>query len=253
MTITNEDNMEYNKIYFEDCLKTLNRIKDNSINLIITSPPYNKNYYTKANKKITGESCKFRKIQYDVYNDDMEPDKYVNWQKEILKECCRVLKEDGSIFYNHTDILNKHNTIHPTFIYDFSVKQVLIWNRFNTPKLDNNYFFPINEYVFWIKKNKNSKTKFYKNKCNFKKSIFSLNADIKNKHPAPFPLQLPNNFILACSDIDDIVYDPFMGSGTTAIASLINNRKYVGSEISEDYYNTSLKRIDQHKSQTRLF
>jgi DNA modification methylase len=245
--------MEINKIYFEDCLETLKNMPNNSINLIITSPPYNKNYYTKESKYKKKQICNFRKIKYDSYDDNLNPELYNDWQSKILKECCRVLTEDGSIFYNHSDILNKHCTIHPVYIYNFPIKQLLIWNRLNTPKLDNNYFYPINEYVFWIKKNTDAKTKFYRDRCNFNKSVFSLSADIKNKHPAPFPIQLPNNFILACTDENDIVYDPFMGSGTTAIASLINNRQYIGSEISKNYYISSLKRIEQHKAQLRLF
>lgn len=245
--------MKTNIIYNEDCLKTLKNMDDNSVNLIVTSPPYNKNFYTKANKNIAGESCKFRKINYDSYSDDLGEQEYIQWQSEVLTECCRVLKDDGSIFYNHSDILNKHNTIHPFFVYDFPLKQTLIWNRLNTPKLDNNYFFPINEYVFWIKKNKNAKTKFYRNRCSFKKSVFSLNADSKNNHPAPFPIELPNNFILSCTDVGDVVYDPFMGSGTTALAAIINKRRYIGSELSKRYYNDSLNNINNVQSQQRLF
>ena len=242
-----------NKIYNEDCLKTLSRIPDCSIDLIITSPPYNKNFYTKKAKIKDYDTSNFRTIDYDAYNDNLAPKDYIEWQTLILKECCRVLKDNGSIFYNHMDILNNHNTIHPTFVYDFAVKQVLIWDRFNTPKLDNNYFYPINEYIFWIKKNKDAKTKFNKNNLAFKSSIIRLSADTKNQHPAPYPLELPNNFILSCTDENDIVYDPFMGSGTTAIASIINKRNYLGSEISKNYYTASMKRIEQHKNQTRLF
>lgn len=240
-------------LYNEDCLKTLNNLNDNSVNLIITSPPYNKNFYTKDIKITKKDTAKYRTINYDSYDDNLNPDVYSDWQTQILKECCRVLTEDGSIFYNHSDILNNHTTIHPKYVYNFPVKQLLIWNRLNTPKIDNNYFYPINEYVFWIKKHKNSKNKFKRNNCSFKKSVFSLNADIKNNHPAPFPLELPNNFILSCSDIDDLVYDPFMGSGTTAVASLINNRRCIGSEISKKYYNISLERVKQHQLQTRIF
>jgi site-specific DNA-methyltransferase (adenine-specific) len=64
---------------------------------------------------------------------------------------------------------------------------------------------------------------------------------------------LPNNFILACSDKGDIVYDPFMGSGTTAVASVINKRNYIGSEISKKYAKVANKRIEQHKQQIRIF
>jgi DNA modification methylase len=195
----------------------------------------------------------FSKIKYDTYNDDLQPEVYISWQKKVLKECCRILKDDGSIFYNHMDILNNHLTIHPSFVYDFNIKQILIWNRSNTPKLDNNYFYPINEWIFWIKKNKQSKTKFFRKKCVFQKSIISLKPNVKNNHPAPFPLQLANNFILSCTDKNDIVYDPFIGSGTTAIASIINNRNYIGSEISKNYVNIANKRIKPYLTQTKLF
>lgn len=245
--------IELNKIYNEDCLKTLSRIPDCSVNLIITSPPYNKNFYTKKAKINKYNTSNFRTIDYDSYDDNLEPNDYEQWQTILLKECCRVLKEDGSIFYNHIDILNNHNTIHPKFVYDLPLKQVLIWDRFNTPKLDNNYFYPINEYIFWIKKHKDSKTKFNKNKLAFKNSIVRLNADKKNSHPAPFPIELPNNFILSCTDENDIIYDPFMGSGTTAIASLLNNRNFIGSEISQKYTSEANKRINIFQSQQKLF
>lgn len=248
------DKIELNKIYNEDCLKTMTRIPDCSVNLIVTSPPYNKSYWS-ANQNINnGFKTKSRFINYDGnFNDCMKPKDYEDWQISVLKECCRILTDDGSIFYNHIDVLNNHNTIHPKFIYDFPLKQVLIWDRFNTPKLDKSYFFPINEYIFWLKKNKNSKTKFNKNKLAFKNSIIRLNADTKNPHPAPFPIQLPNNFILSCTEENDIVYDPFMGSGTTAVASILNNRNFIGSEVSEKYILEANKRIEQHKAQQRLF
>ena len=245
--------IELNKIYNENCLKTMQRIPNDSVNLIITSPPYNKNFYTKNDKVSKHDTATFRKIKYDTYNDDLQPEVYISWQKKVLKECCRILKNDGSIFYNHMDILNNHSTIHPTFVYDFPLKQILIWDKLNTPKLDKSYFFPINEYIFWIKKNIKAKNKFYRSICAFKKSVIKLPCDKKNTHPAPFPLQLANNFILSCTDKNDIVYDPFIGSGTTAIASIINGRNYIGSEISENYYLLSNKRILETESQKTLF
>ena len=244
-----------NKIYNEDCLETFSKIKNNSINLIITSPPYNKNHYSKKISK--GEKkyavSSFRKIQYDVYEDSMNAKEYEKWQKKILNECIRVLKEDGSIFYNHMDIQNNRLIIHPTFIYDYPVKQILIWDRANTPKLDKNYFYPITEYIFWIKKNNKAKTKFNRSSCSFQKQIIRLTPDTKNNHPAPYPIQLANNFILACTEKNDLVYDPFMGSGTTAIAAIINKRNYIGSEISKKYVDVANKRIDKYKNQTSLF
>ena len=93
--------MEIDKIYNEDCLETLARLEDSSIDLIITSPPYNKGAYAKPKKGGLWNTT----INYDNYNDALEPEEYVSWQKKIISECMRVLKPSGSLFYNHKDIL----------------------------------------------------------------------------------------------------------------------------------------------------
>jgi modification methylase len=240
-----------NQIHNEDCLTTLSKIKDNSIDLVITSPPYNKNYYSPKNKSKNDSSL--RRIMYDSYEDSMSPEEYEQWQCKIISECIRIIKDDGSIFYNHQDIQKNHNTIHPHFVYKFPLKQLLIWDRLATPKLDSNYFYPSFEYIFWLKKTPDSKVKFNKNNMIYKNSIIRLVADKNNPHPAPFPLQLPNNFILGCTNEGDIVYDPFMGSGTTAIAALMNNRNFIGSEISKSYIDMANKKINNFKNQTTLF
>ena len=98
--------MEIDKIYKEDCLETLARMEDNTIDLVVTSPPYNKNFYAPSSGKSESWSAmRGRQIPYDVYNDSMPPQEYENWQKKIISECLRVLKPSGSLFYNHKDIL----------------------------------------------------------------------------------------------------------------------------------------------------
>ena len=98
--------METNIIYNEDCLVTLAKMEDNSIDLIVTSPPYNKNFYAPSSGKSESWSAmRGRQIPYDVYNDSMPPQEYESWQKKIISECLRVLKPSGSLFYNHKDIL----------------------------------------------------------------------------------------------------------------------------------------------------
>lgn len=98
--------MENNKIYNEDCLETLARMDDNSIDLVVTSPPYNKNFYAPSGGGDKSWSAlRGRQIPYDVYNDSMPPQEYESWQKKIISECLRVLKPSGSLFYNHKDIL----------------------------------------------------------------------------------------------------------------------------------------------------
>jgi len=244
-----------NIIYNEDCLTTLKKMKDESINCIITSPPYNKNFYTSNRKASSSDLCvtKCRNITYGDFDDNIDESDYIEKQCEIIKECLRVLKNDGSLFYNHIDILKEITTIHPTYVYNFPIKQIIIWDRANTPKLDKSYFYPITEYIFWIKKNKDSKPKFNRSLAAFQKNVWRIPPETNNEHPAPFPLQIPTNIILACTDPGDVIYDPYMGSGTTAIAAIKTNRNYIGSELFEPFVEKANQRIKLYKQQTTLF
>lgn len=217
-------------IYNDDSLTRLNMIDSNSIDLVITSPPYNKNYWLR-NRNQKGK----RIIEYDCINDALNPNDYISQQKEILTELVRIIKPTGSIFYNHIDIFHKHNTIHPSYVYEFNVKQIIIWDRGNTPKLDKSYFLPTTEYIFWIKKDWNAKPYFDKSLAFEKKNIWRINKAKGNKHPAPMPEQLVNNIILSCSKENDVVLDCYLGSGTTAVCASKLNRKYIGIELSKEY------------------
>tara|TARA_R110001599_G_scaffold35988_1_gene113338 strand:- start:5151 stop:5921 length:771 start_codon:yes stop_codon:yes gene_type:complete len=256
--------MELNRIYNEDCLETMKRMEDNSVNCIVTSPPYNKGYWSKNRNMNNGFSSqkhpnsytnatKCRRIEYGDFKDNLQPEIYEMQQREVIKECLRILKPDGSMFYNHIDILNEHNTIHPNFIYDFPVKQIIIWNRKNTPKLDKSYFYPIHEYIFWLKKSKECKPYFERNSSPLNKSIWNMTPATENNHPAPFPIKLVKNCILMTTKENDIVYDCYMGSGTTAKASTELKRNYIGSELNLEYIDKHIKEEKNIESQQKLF
>jgi modification methylase len=236
--------MEINKIHNIDCLVGLKTLPDNSVDLIITSPPYNKGYWSDNQNVNNGFKTKSRKIDYGFFKDCLEPLVYEQQQRELIKECLRVLKPTGSFFYNHIDILHHHQTIHPKYVYDFPLKQTIIWNRLNTPKLDKSYFFPINEYIFWFQKTSDSRTKFYREKCGYQKSVWEINPDTKNDHPAPFPLSIVENIILSTTDEGDIVLDPYMGSGTTAVGAKNLKRNYIGFELYDEFVKKAQLRLD---------
>lgn len=101
-----------------DCLDYLRGLPDESVNLVVTSPPYNKEFYNKhkAPTKWDAFRTKVRAIDYGEYDDRRLPHEYTKWQKEILSECIRVLKPDGSIFYNHKDILCEKKSI-PLYMF----------------------------------------------------------------------------------------------------------------------------------------
>jgi len=245
--------IELNKIYEEDCLETLKKLEDNSIDLIVTSPPYNKGHYAQKNAKQSDvwSNLNGRKIAYDVFNDDMPPLEYEKWQREVISNCIRVLKPSGSMFYNHKDIIYNGAIVVPKWVYDYNIKQQIIWDRGSSPMIDPRYFMPVHEWIYWIVKDQ-KKTFFDKQKSAFKTNIWRMNP-AKNPHPAPFPEILVGNCIVTCTKEGDIVYDPFMGSGTTALMASRLKRNYIGSEISSNYVEMANKRIKQEQSQLSLF
>ena len=245
--------MEIDKIYNEDCLETMARIPDNSIDLIVTSPPYNKGFYANKNAKQSKvwDTLNGRKIAYDSFSVDMPPEEYEEWQKAVISECIRILKPSGSLFYNHKDIIYKGLIVPPKWVYDFKVRQQIIWDRQSSCMIDPHYFMPANEWIYWIVKDE-KKVFFDKEKSAFRTNIWRMNTD-KNPHPAPFPYIMAANIINCCSKEGDIVYDPFMGSGTTALASIKLGRQYIGSEISEKYVQMANEKIRIEKSQLTLF
>lgn len=221
-----------------DSLTELRKIETSTIDLVVTSPPYNKNYWLR-NRHQKGK----RIITYDEYHDSMDPQEYIKQQKEVLDELVRVIKPSGSIFYNHIDILHKNNTIHPSYVYDYNVKQIIVWDRGNTPKLSNRYFLPTTEWVFWIKKDWDSNPYFDKSKCEHKKNIWRINKEKNSKHPAPFPIELVDNIVKSSCPENGLVLDPYLGSGTTALSCKNNNVNFIGIDISEQYINMTKERI----------
>ncbi len=247
--------METNIIHNEDCLETMAKIQDNSIDLIVTSPPYNKGFYAQKNARQSNvwNSMNGRKIAYDACNDEMPPEEYEKWQKNVISECVRILKPSGSLFYNHKDVIYKGLIVPPKWVYDFKVRQQIIWDRQSSCMIDPHYFMPANEWIYWIVKDEKS-VFFDKDKSAFRTNIWRMNAE-KNPHPAPFPLIMARNIIACASPEGGVIYDPYMGSGTTAVATLNigGGRQYIGSEISEAYCKMANERIKIEQSYLTLF
>lgn len=230
------------KLIQGDCLTELKKIDSNIVDLVCTSPPYNKNYWLR-NRNQKGK----RIITYDTFSDTLEPEEYVRTQKEILNELVRIIKPTGSIFYNHIDILHKHNTIHPSYVYEYNVKQVIVWDRGNTPKLDKSYFLPTTEWIFWIKKDWDSVPYFNKSLASHKKNIWRINKEKNNPHPAPFPEELVDNIVKSCCPENGLILDCYNGSGTTAVVAQKNNMEYIGIDISEQYIEMTKDRLWKEK------
>ena len=232
-----------------DCLELMKELPAESVDLVVTSPPYNKH----SNNRHVGhtDSWQNAKIDYGVYVDDMAESDYQEWQKKVLRECIRVLKDDGSLFYNHKPRIVNHKIIFPNeWLGEFNIRQMIIWNRKNSPTLEPIRFLPTTEYIYWI--TKKAKTPKFNREAMKYTEVWNITATPNSLHPAPFPKELVKRCILATTSKNDVVLDPFMGSGTTGVACVQLNRNFIGYEISPDYFKIAEKRISEAQAQKKL-
>ncbi len=234
-----------NKIICGDAVEVMKGIPDESIDLVVTSPPYNLKNST-GNGMKDGRGGKWKNAAlvngYSHYNDNMPHDEYVKWQREALAEMFRVIKNDGAIFYNHKwrvqgGLLQDRADI----VKDFPVRQIIIWRRKGGINFNPGYFLPTYEVIYLIAK---PKFKLAKG-ANKYGDVWEFKQEMKNKHPAPFPVPLIDRIITSTNA--KIILDPFMGSGTTAITAMGNDRNYIGIDLSPDYCEMAEKRIERNK------
>lgn len=230
-----------NKVIQGDCLGIMKGIPDNYVDCIITSPPYNKG---SANRKCgKTDSWKRANIDYGIFKDNLPEKEYQKQQKEIIKEMIRIIKPNGSIFYNHKVRIKNHRAILPTeWLGEFNIRQVLIWDRTNTPQLAPIRWFPTTEYIYWITKT-NIQPKFYK-RSKHHAEIIRIPPIPMKEHPAPFPEELVETLMINTTDENDIVLDPYIGSGTVAVVANKLNRKWFGIELNPEYIKIINKRLN---------
>ena len=240
-----------NKIICGDTARIMKQIPDCSVGLVVTSPPYNLKNST-GNGMKDGRCGKWANAAlqkgYTHHNDCMPHDKYVKWQRDCLTEMLRIIPEDGAIFYNHKwrvqdGLLQDRQDI----VSGFPVRQIIIWRRKGGFNFNAGYFLPTYEVIYLI-----AKPKFkLVSKANGYGDVWEFTQEMNNKHPAAFPVKLIERVISATNT--KIVLDPFMGSGTTAIAAINLKRDFIGIDSSPEYCEMARKRIKQHQSQSKLW
>ena len=231
-----------NNILLGDVLDVLKKIPSDLIDLGITSPPYNK-------QQQGGPIVK--SVVYDEFDDILPEDEYQKQQIEVLDELWRVIKPGGSFFYNHRCRWEGGIMIHPMewlLKSKWNVKQEIIWNRKITGNLRGWRYWQIDERIYWLyKPNKSKVGKELKSKHARMSSIWDIMPEGNNPHPAPFPLDIPSRIIYSIfdDDKDKIVIDPYIGSGTVAIAAKLFGCDYLGIDISQNYINMANERIER--------
>ncbi len=240
-----------NKIICGDCLEVMKQLPSKSIDIVVTSPPYNLKNSTGNGMSVNTKSGKWagNALQkgYSHYDDCMPIDEYNKWQHNCLLEMFRLIKDDGAIFYNHKWrvqdglIQDRHE-----IIKDLPVRQIIIWRRKGGFNFNPGYFLPTYEVIYLIPK-PNFKLA---PKANSFGDVWEFTQEMKNKHPAPFPVALIDRII--SSTIGKIILDPFIGSGTTAIVAMGLKRDFIGIDLSPDYCKMSIDRIERNKVQSEV-
>lgn len=227
------------RLYNDDCLKILKLIPDNSIDLILTDPPYNIAKYSTGNIELPNRSA----INNDIANWDL---KEID-PKDLLLDFKRIIKPSGNIF-----IFTSYNMIgqwHNVFDSEFDTFQFFIWHKINpAPKIYKNGFLNSCEMIICIWNKGHTWNFTTQNEMhNFYESTICMGQERINnpKHPTQKPISLLKHLIKIASNENDIVFDPFMGLASTAISALMLNRMFVGCEIDEVYFNASIKRIKE--------
>lgn len=275
--------IELNKIYQEDCLETFSRMENECIDLTVTSPPYDdlrtyNNHISGKKTEFNGYSFNFEKIAEELYRTTKKGGVVV-W---VVGDGTEKGSETGTSFRQALYFKEIGFNIHDTMIY--------MKNNFSNPS--SNRYHQIFEYMFVLSKGKPKTFNSIKDRKNvyggqvgswgkntsrqvdgtmverkkkiieeygqrynvwtFKTSKNGQEDEIAYQHPAIFPIQLVKDHIISWSNPGELVFDPFMGSGTTAKAAIQTGRIFLGSEISEEYFELCQKRIQNTQQEILL-
>ena len=242
--------MRTNFIYKEDCLKTLSRMEDDSIDLVITSPPYNMNLRISSGKYHSRQVVKELTTKYKDFSDNLPIEDFYNFHSKVLRELLRV---SDLIFYN-IQIVTGSKRAFFKIIGEFSdhLKDIIIWDKGHAqPAILEKVLNRQSELILIFEKDYPISRQFRK-RGQFRRGtlsdIWSISRESnKLDHGAVFPEQLVETILLNFSKSEDLIYDPFMGSGTTGAACKKLGRKFIGSEICTEYIDFARKRIKRIK------
>ena len=249
--------VELNKFHNEDCLVTLDRVDDSFIDCVLTSPPYN------MTKRKGGYADK--QHRYDKYQDWKTEDEYNQWTCDLFNKIDKKLKDNGIILYNFSYSIENPSlpyTMIASIINNtpFTVADTIFWKKSNSIPHPASYnrLNRIIEFIFVIVRKKEIKSfncykqvvrispkgqKYYEIVDNF---ITAKNNDEStNLNKATYSTELCEKLMKIYTKEGDIIYDPFMGTGTTGVACKLINRNFIGSEISEDQVLYSQERISK--------
>ncbi len=227
-----------------DCLEVMKTLPSGSIDLVFTSPPYNLGVSTGGGLKGAKTSGKWKKAEladgYASHDDAMPYDEYVQWQKDMLSECWRLLSDTGAIYYQHKPRVQA-GLLQTPLDYNpgLPVRQIVIWKRAGGINFTPSFYLPTHEWIVIFAK---PGFRLKSQAAAGAKDVWEVPQERNNPHPAPFPVELP---LIACETTKAVtVLDPFMGSASTGLAAIRTGKKFVGIELDQGYFDMGKKRIE---------
>lgn len=239
--------VEINRIYNEDCMETLRRIPDNFVDLVVTSPPYNMNLRIRNGKYCSRQIVKEFSTKYEGFDDNMPIEEYYEFHLGVLRELLRV---SGLIFYN-IQIVTGSKRAFFRIIGELSdyLKDIVVWDKgYAQPAMAERVLNRRTELIL-IFDAKNAISRQFEG-VNFARGTLDDLWEIKrgrkvtDTHSAVFPEALVQTIIGNFSKEGDLIYDPFMGTGTTAYVARAMGRNFLGSELTEKYYQVANGRLE---------
>jgi len=234
-------------LYSGDCLDTLKKMGDNTIDLAVTSPPYNMNLRIRNGAYCSRQIVKEISTKYTEFPDNLPLEEYNKFHTEVLRELIRV---SDLIFYNVQIVTGSKRSVFKMIgeLSDF-LKDIIVWDKkHGLPAIQSQVLNRRTELILVFEKDYPVSRQFRK-KGNFARGtledlwIISRERSCKKTHGAVFPQELVRKILSNFSQEGDLVYDPFMGTGTTAVVAKEMNRKFIGSEINDTYMEIVKQRL----------
>lgn len=234
-----------------DCTESMRKIKDDSVDLVVTDPPYNLGNFMRD------RSTNLKKMRENFFGsagwDDLEYEEWSEHMDTFFQESKRILKKGGAMVV-FMSLIKVETLIKLAEKNKFYYKTTGIWHKTNPMPRNMNLHF-INSVEGWVYFVNDAKTGTYNNNQKaihdfIESSVTPGNEKIHGKHPTQKPERVIQHFVEILSNPGDTVMDPFMGSGTTGVVSKRVDRNFIGFELQENYFDIALKRIADVKSKS---
>jgi site-specific DNA-methyltransferase (adenine-specific)/modification methylase len=234
----------------------MKRIPDGFVDVVITSPPYNMNLRIRNGQYCSRQIVKELSTKYEGFSDNMPIDEFYKFHSEVIRELLRI---SNLVFYN-IQIVTGSKRAFFKIIGDFSesLKEVIIWDKGNgQPAMQEQVINRRSELLLVFENDYPISRQF--RSATFKRGtlddVWLIKRERKkgvSNHGATFPEELIEKILDNFSIENDVVYDPFLGTGTTAIVSKMMNRRFIGSEISKEYFEISTNKLreDRYRVET---